>query len=99
MTAATRARAPHEPTAWLRAAAARRVLQVQAQGLDPHDPDGPLIIAPLGRTGGDADHRCDRCGVDCRAGARMWTGLVAAAPALRLVLGLCPACARREGIR
>lgn len=95
----TATRAPHEPSAWLRDAAARRVRQVQAQGLDPNDPDGALIIAPLGRTGGDDDHRCDRCGVDCRDGGRMWTGMVTAAPALRLVLGLCPACARREGIR
>lgn len=90
--------APREPSAWLRAAVARRVAQVKAQGLDPHDPDGPLIVAPLGRTGGDDEHRCDRCQTDCREGGRLWCGAVEVGSSLRLVIGLCPVCADLEGI-
>lgn len=83
----------------MRGTVARRVRQVQAQGLDPHNPDGPLIIAPLGRTGGDDDHRCDRCQTDCRQGAgRMWTGTVVAGASLQFIIGLCHVCAGREGI-
>lgn len=90
--------APREPSAWLRGAVARRIRAVQGQGLDPHEPDGQLIIAPLGRVGGNDDHKCDRCHVDCRQGGRLWTGMVCAAPSLSLVIGLCRTCAGREGI-
>lgn len=88
----------HESSAWLRGTVARRVRQVEARGLNPHDADGPMIIAPLGRTGGDDEHRCDHCQTDCRDGGRMWAGTLVAGVSLRFVIGLCPTCATREGI-
>jgi len=91
----------HEPSAWLRAAVARRVRQVRGHGLDPSRAD-PLIVAPLGRTGAPGsreDRECDRCRSYTPQGDLFYPFGFQPLPGLLLVGGLCAACHRREAIR
>jgi len=89
----------HEPSAWLRGAAARRVRQINAAGLDVEA--FGVVVAPLGRTGppgSRADRECDRCCSYVPEGDLLH--LVTYRPTARILLagGLCSSCARKEGL-
>jgi hypothetical protein len=93
---ATTTAAPVEPSAWLRQRIADRVARVRSLGLDPDRRD-PLIVAPLGRTGGRHERTCDRCQTYTPVGPMFWTRAIPAAAGLVLIAGMCTPCARREG--
>jgi hypothetical protein len=86
----------HEPSAWMRGAAAKRVRQIEDLHLDTR----ALIIAPLGRVGTPGsreDRECDRCGVCVREGDLLHLFGYYAAPKVIICCGLCGRCARKEG--
>lgn len=90
-----------EPSAWLRAAVARRVRQVRSAGLDPNQTD-PMIVAPLGRAaapGSREDRACDRCRRYTPEGRLFYPFGFQPLPGLLLVGGLCAACHRKEVAR
>lgn len=97
MTAATRA--PHEATAWLRGAVARRLAVIdRLHDLPAHD----VLVGPLGRAGTPGsreDRTCDRCRRYTPRGEDFYPFPVYPRPDVVLVGGLCASCAGREGIR
>jgi hypothetical protein len=87
----------HEPSAWLRRAAAKRVREIKNLHLDTSA--YAAVIAPLGRTGppgSRADRECDRCGryVPERDLLHLFT--YQPTPRIHLTGGLCAACQARE---
>jgi hypothetical protein len=100
MTAETRCQTTvHEPSAWLRGVAARRVRQIEATVPDLET--FGAVIAPIGRTGAPgsrADRECDRCRryVPERDELHLFTLVVGR---IHLAGGLCGRCARKEGAR
>jgi hypothetical protein len=90
----------HEPSAWLRGAAARCVRQIAAAVLDVEAYGA--VIAPLGRTGppgSRADRECDRCGRYVPEGDLLHMFLYQPTPRIHLAGGLCGRCAAKEGPR
>lgn len=90
----------HEPSAWLRGAAARRVRQIEALPVDTSAYGA--IVSPLGRTGepGSRDDRtCDRCGRYVPASKTLHMFVFRPTPQIHLAGGLCGSCARKEGRR
>jgi len=95
----TKHRIIHEPSAWLRGVAARRVREIGAQLKDIDMSAYGAIVAPLGRTGAPgsrADRSCDRCGTYVPPGRTLH--LFVHQPTLRINLigGFCPACETKE---
>lgn len=94
----TTTHAPHEPSAWLRGAVARR-LAVIDQLTDL--PERDIIVGPLGRAGTPGsreDRTCDRCRQYTPPGGKFHPLPVQPRPDVVLIGGLCARCARREGI-
>lgn len=101
MTSPQTTAAAHEPSAWVRSAAADRVRDVERTGLDPYATD-PMIVAPLGRAaapGSREDRTCDRCRRYTPEGEWFYPFTVQPLPGLILVGGLCAACHRKEASR
>jgi len=93
----TKHRVLHEPSAWMRGAAAKRVRQINAAVTDA--PAFALIVAPLGRSGPPGsreDRECDRCGRYVPEGDLLH--LIAYQPTALILLcaGLCTSCAQKE---
>ena len=92
----------HEPSAWLRGAAARRVREIGAQLKDTDTSTYGAIVAPLGRGGAPgsrADRSCDRCGTYVRQGDLLHMFVYQPTSRIHLSGGLCGRCARKEGAR
>jgi hypothetical protein len=88
----------HEPSAWLRGAAARRVRQIKNLPVDTSA--YAMVIAPLGRTGDPGsreDRECDRCRSYVPEGDVLHLFTYRATPGVHLAGGLCGSCARKEG--
>lgn len=85
----------HEPTFWLRSAAAERVrlidlLDVEAFG---------VVIAPLGSSGPPGsveDRSCDRCGLYVPEGDRLHLLSYHVTARIILCCGLCATCSAKE---
>jgi hypothetical protein len=92
----------HEPSAWMRGAAAKRVRQISAQlkGIDTSAYGA--IVSPLGWTGAPgsrADRSCDRCFRYVREGDLLHLFTYQPTPQIHLIGGLCGRCAAKEGAR
>jgi hypothetical protein len=90
----------HEPSAWLRGTAAKRVRQINAAVLDASA--FGAIVSPLGRTGppgSRADRECDRCRRFVPAGRTLHLFSYHVPPRIFLCGGLCGRCAAKEGAR
>lgn len=85
--------APHEPSAWLRDTAARRLAQIDALNLDAQ---GAVIVAPLMGSvtalGEPADRTCDRCSTYVPQGQDYFPGPVVPRVGVVLIMGLCQTC-------
>jgi hypothetical protein len=89
----------HEPSAWLRGAAATRVRQISARLKDIDASAYGAIVAPLGRTGAlgsRADRSCDRCNTYVPPGRTLHLFVFQPTPRIHLIGGLCPACEAKE---
>lgn len=92
---------PHEPSAWLRSAAARRLRGLCARITT--QPAGTVVVAPLigpVRPGSREDRRCDRCRRDTARGHPFYPFALrhpGRCPVV-LVVGLCQRCAELEGL-
>jgi hypothetical protein len=87
----------HEPSAWLRRAAAKRVRQIKNLPVDASAYGA--IVSPLGRTGepgSRADRTCDRCGTYVPASGTLHIFIYQPTPRIHLFGGLCAACQARE---
>jgi hypothetical protein len=87
----------HEPSAWLRGAAAKRVRQINAAVTDVEAYGA--IVSPLGRTGAPgsrADRSCDRCNTYVPPGRTLHLFTYQPTPRIHLCCGLCPQCEARE---
>jgi len=87
----------HEPSSWLRTAAARRVRQIESMHLDL---TYGVLIAPLGSSGppgSRADSECDRCRCLVLPNGRLHLIAYSVAPRIILCTGLCGRCAAKEG--
>lgn len=92
----------HEPSAWLRGAAAMRVRQITAQLKDIDTSAYGAIVAPFGRTGPSgsrADRSCDRCNTYVPPGRTLHLFVYKPTPRIHLCCGLCGRCAAKEGAR
>lgn len=92
----------HEPSAWLRGVAARRVREIGAQLKDIDTSAYGAIVAPLGRTGAlgsREDRSCDRDGTYVPEGDLLYLFVYQPTPRINLCAGLCASCARKEGAR
>ncbi len=83
-----------EPTAWLRSAVGAKVKQIRARGLDPEGE--ALIITPLGRTRGEEDRTCDRCGHHAPEGELFYPVAHRPTRSMLVIIGLCQSCVRLE---
>jgi hypothetical protein len=101
LTKATAPRLPqHEPSAWLRGAAAQRVRQIEAAVPDPSAYGA--VVAPLGRTGPPGsreDRECDRCRSYVPEGDLLHLFTYQPTPRIHLAGGLCGRCAAKERAR
>jgi hypothetical protein len=91
---------PHEPSAWLRGAAARRVRQIAAAVLDVEAYG--VVVAPLGSSGPPGsreDRSCDRCGRYVPERDLLHLLTYQPTPRIHLAGGLCGRCAAKEGAR
>jgi hypothetical protein len=87
----------HEPSAWLRQAAAKRVRQIGAAVTDTSA--FGAIVSPLGRTGEPGsreDRTCDRCGRYVPQGELLHLFTYQPTPRIHLAGGLCGRCAAKE---
>ena len=92
----------HEPSAWLRGAAAKRVRQIGAQLKDTDTSAFGAIVAPLGTSGPPGsreDRTCDRCRCYVPQGDALHMFVFLATPRIHLAGGLCASCASKEGAR
>jgi len=97
----TKHRVLHEPSAFLRGAAATRVRQINAQLKDIDTSSYGAIVAPLGRTGAlgsRADRSCDRCDTYVPPGRTLHLFVYQPTPRIHLCAGLCGRCAEKEGV-
>lgn len=90
-------RRPHEATAWLRTAVARRLAYLDTLDLDTTT----TVVAPLGRSlaGGSTDpedRTCDRCRHYVPHGSPLYVGMVRPRVTVHLVVGLCETCHAAE---
>lgn len=93
----------HEPTAWLRGTAARRLRMPDLACVDEVTADGRHVVAYLVPPNSSADRaewetRCDRCHHICTSGEKFHGGAYKPRPGVLLLLGLCGVCADREGV-
>jgi hypothetical protein len=92
----------HEPSAWMRGAAAKRARQIgeQLKGIDTSAYGA--IVSLLGRTGPPGsreDRECDRCRRFVPKGDLLHLFTYQPTPQIHLAGGLCGSCARKEGPR
>jgi len=98
----TKHRALHEPSAWMRGAAAKRVRQIEEQLKDIDTSAFGAIVAPIGRTGAPGsrtDRECDRCRTYVPQGELLHLFTYQPTPRIHLAGGLCSSCARKEASR
>jgi hypothetical protein len=89
----------HEPSAWLRGAAATRVRQINARLKDIDTSAYGAIVAQLGRTGAlgsREDRSCNRCGTYVPPGRTLYLSVYQPTPRIHLCCGLCASCERKE---
>jgi hypothetical protein len=99
-SAAPEHRIIHEPSAWLRGAAAKRVRRIENLHLDASSYG--VIVSPLGRTGppgSRTDRSCDRCSSYVPQSGTLHLFVYQPTPRIHLCGGLCASCARKEGAR
>jgi len=92
----------HEPSSWMRVAAAKRVAQINAQLKDIDTSAYGVIVAAIGRTGAPgsrADRSCDRCNTYVPEGDLLYMFVHRPTARIHLTGGLCSVCARKEGAR
>jgi hypothetical protein len=90
----------HEPSAWLRGAAAKRVRQIENLHLDASA--FGVIVSPLGSSGppgSRADRECDRCGSYVPQAGRLHLFAYRPTPRIFLCAGMCASCAKKEDAR
>lgn len=90
----------HEPSAWLRSAAAKRVRQLNAAVPDPSAYGA--IVAPLGSSGPPGsreDRSCDRCGRYVPVGDVLHVFGYWPTAQICLAGAFCSGCAAKEGAR
>ena len=89
----------HEPSAWLRGAAAKRARQIRVKFKGIDIPADSVIVAPLGRAGAlgsRADRECDRCFAYVPPGDLLYLFVYQPTPRINLCCGLCATCERKE---
>lgn len=93
----------HQPSAWLRSTAARRLRDVhRALGATVPPPGYGMVVSPLVDRPGHIDCQTwDRCCDRCHAFVPddLHLGMYQPLPAVMLSLGLCGTCAGRENVR